>query len=43
MQNNDIKEALLHVKDLSRFKGFKLINAMRDFNMDMISIEKITA
>ncbi|MDA8871372.1 aminotransferase class IV family protein [Flavobacteriaceae bacterium] len=43
LENNDIKEALLHVKDLSRFKGFKLINAMRDFNMDMISIEKITA
>ena len=41
LANGQIKTANLGIKELKAFKGFKLINAMRDINQELIPIDKI--
>ena len=41
LEQGVIREAELGVEDLNRFKGLKLINALRDMSQPMIPINNI--
>jgi len=41
LDQGSIKEAAMEVEDLKKFKGLKLINALRDLDQPMIPINRL--